>query len=581
MARSPYFYGGGTAPARIKPKQKKTKTTAAGRGTVKTGGLGTSAAQQMVNAALAPLLASIKQQETTAGLSNLRQQDALSGFTKEILSYLKGAPAAIQSDYQGAVDSTRNLARASADQLLKSNPNSLNQADLAAIGAPQAQRDALAAQNQNIFGGGSSVLFKTAGAIPATQFAEDKASAAAFANSLPSIQGLASTQAFQKLLGTQAEGMAKLQAARAEVEAKRPGLLADANAAIAKQRNDDRNYDLRAKSAGLASDRYALSVEKFNSDLKYKTAGLSLAERRVAVSEHNSQISEYFQGIAAERGAAGFYRDKSGTLIPKGYRKTAKGALVPVPSGGAATATVPSVPTVVKDAGMGALESVTDKVWASAWKTARANSDTEEEATAKTQATYDSRLSLSFRSATTKVVQAIAPQLKSLGYSNSQIKVVAHSIVSSRINPPKGYRAPQAPKNVSVNLSYGGGGGVPLVKLLQQAGFSGEGLRIAYGIVLRESGGRPEAFNGNTGTGDRSWGLFQINTLGSMKSRVKQFGLKSEKDLLDPLANAKAAYRMSGGGKDFGAWGIGPNAYRSGAGMDTIARGYNSFPGSV
>ncbi len=136
-------------------------------------------------------------------------------------------------------------------------------------------------------------------------------------------------------------------------------------------------------------------------------------------------------------------------------------------------------------------------------------------------------------------------------------------------------------KNASLTTTYSGGGGTGLVGLLQQAGFTGEGLRIAYGIVMRESHGNPQAFNGNTQTGDRSWGLFQINTLGTMKSRVKKFGLQSEQQLLDPLANAKAAYQMSSGGTDFGAWGIGPNAYRTGAGMDTIRQYYDAFPGAV
>ena len=121
-----------------------------------------------------------------------------------------------------------------------------------------------------------------------------------------------------------------------------------------------------------------------------------------------------------------------------------------------------------------------------------------------------------------------------------------------------------------------------LMSTLQEAGFRGPGLASAWAIVMRESGGNPQAFNGNTSTGDRSWGLFQINTLGSLKGRVKAFGLKSEQDLLDPVANAKAAFVMSKGGKDFGAWAIGPNAYK-GAPSDAKAK-YESwlakFPGA-
>ena len=98
---------------------------------------------------------------------------------------------------------------------------------------------------------------------------------------------------------------------------------------------------------------------------------------------------------------------------------------------------------------------------------------------------------------------------------------------------------------------------------------------------MRESGGRPDAFNPNRATGDESYGLFQVNMLGDLgPARRKQFGLRSNQDLLDAATNASVAYRMSKGGKDFGAWGLGPNAYRTGAGFDTIKKYYDSFPGA-
>jgi hypothetical protein len=119
-----------------------------------------------------------------------------------------------------------------------------------------------------------------------------------------------------------------------------------------------------------------------------------------------------------------------------------------------------------------------------------------------------------------------------------------------------------------------------LVSVLQRAGFRGSALKTAFGIAMRESGGRDDAYNGNTGTGDQSYGLFQINMLGQMgPARRQQFGLARNEDLFDPVRNAKAAFRMSNGGRDFGAWGIGPNAYRSGAGYDTIAEHVARFPG--
>jgi hypothetical protein len=82
---------------------------------------------------------------------------------------------------------------------------------------------------------------------------------------------------------------------------------------------------------------------------------------------------------------------------------------------------------------------------------------------------------------------------------------------------------------------------------------------------MKESTGRPKSHNGNSNTGDNSYGLFQINMIGSLgEDRRNRFDLEQNSDLWNPVRNAEIAYHMSGGGKDFGAWGIGPNAYNGG-----------------
>lgn len=101
--------------------------------------------------------------------------------------------------------------------------------------------------------------------------------------------------------------------------------------------------------------------------------------------------------------------------------------------------------------------------------------------------------------------------------------------------------------------------------LLAHVGFEGESLRMAWAIVMRESRGRPVAHNGNSNTGDNSYGLFQINMIGNLgKDRMERYNLSSYEDLFDPLVNAGIAYKMSSKGTDFGAWGVGPNAYNGG-----------------
>lgn len=99
------------------------------------------------------------------------------------------------------------------------------------------------------------------------------------------------------------------------------------------------------------------------------------------------------------------------------------------------------------------------------------------------------------------------------------------------------------------------------------AGFSGSNLAKAVAIALAESSGNPNAHNAVPP--DNSYGLWQINMLGSMgPARRKQFGLKSNNDLFNPTTNAKAAYAIAGGGKNFGPW----STYTSGAYLRYMSR---------
>lgn len=90
-----------------------------------------------------------------------------------------------------------------------------------------------------------------------------------------------------------------------------------------------------------------------------------------------------------------------------------------------------------------------------------------------------------------------------------------------------------------------------LDSILRQAGFSGNGLKMAKAIVFYESTNRPMALNKSS----NCYGLFQINMTGSMgPDRRKKYGLKSNEDLYNPLINAQIAYQMSSGGKNWSAW---------------------------
>ncbi len=123
--------------------------------------------------------------------------------------------------------------------------------------------------------------------------------------------------------------------------------------------------------------------------------------------------------------------------------------------------------------------------------------------------------------------------------------------------------------------------GVQLSELLSAVGFKGQAHKIAWGIAMRESNARPMALNNNAKTGDSSYGIFQINMIGDLGvDRRAKFGLESNAQLNNPVVNAQVAYHMSAGGTDFGAWGIGPNAYKPGAGISTL-RSLDDYPGYI
>lgn len=94
-----------------------------------------------------------------------------------------------------------------------------------------------------------------------------------------------------------------------------------------------------------------------------------------------------------------------------------------------------------------------------------------------------------------------------------------------------------------------------LKELLYLVGFRGNDLKEAWAVAKKESNGQPIRFNGNTNTGDSSYGMFQINMIGMLgPDRRDKFDLDSNSDLLNPVVNAQIAFHMSNGGKDWSAW---------------------------
>ena len=118
-----------------------------------------------------------------------------------------------------------------------------------------------------------------------------------------------------------------------------------------------------------------------------------------------------------------------------------------------------------------------------------------------------------------------------------------------------------------------------LADMLELVGFKGYSLKLAWAVVMRESRGNSTSHNKTSSTGDNSYGLFQINMLGSLgEDRREKFGIKSNAELLDPVTNAQAAFYMTGRGKDFGSWGLGPNAYDGTSSESAVTDWLDKFP---
>lgn len=90
-----------------------------------------------------------------------------------------------------------------------------------------------------------------------------------------------------------------------------------------------------------------------------------------------------------------------------------------------------------------------------------------------------------------------------------------------------------------------------LISILKKAGFTGNGLRMAWAIAFHESTNRPFALN----KASNCYGLFQINMNGAMgPDRRAKYELDADTDLFDPYVNAAIAFDMSNGGTRWTAW---------------------------
>lgn len=92
-----------------------------------------------------------------------------------------------------------------------------------------------------------------------------------------------------------------------------------------------------------------------------------------------------------------------------------------------------------------------------------------------------------------------------------------------------------------------------ITQYVNNVGITGNAARIATAIALAESGGNTTSHN--PVPPDNSYGLWQINMLGSMgPARRKEFSISKNEDLYDPAINAAAMQKISSGGTNWKPW---------------------------
>lgn len=148
---------------------------------------------------------------------------------------------------------------------------------------------------------------------------------------------------------------------------------------------------------------------------------------------------------------------------------------------------------------------------------------------------------------------------RKIGYSKSR----SDGIVDARSAKRLGLRwivnsAPTPSTTLAVATLPTGTNGAALTaqqlkSVLQTAGFGEPSIRTAYGIAMRESRAYPRVVSPKNSNGTQDHGLFQINDVHRASTDFTQ--------IYDPVFNAQVAYRLSNGGSNFGAWGIGTSGW--------------------
>mgnify|MGYP001014807021 CR=1 FL=1 len=126
--------------------------------------------------------------------------------------------------------------------------------------------------------------------------------------------------------------------------------------------------------------------------------------------------------------------------------------------------------------------------------------------------------------------------------TNTNTQTVPPASTNTQTPPPASATTPNP------NIASSGN---RLIDWLREAGFKGEGLRIAWAIAMRESNGIPEIGKGHKYFNGYDWGLFQLN-----KPTFGKRAWWDDAKMVDAIYNAKIVYDLSKGGTFWVPWGL-------------------------
>ena len=180
-------------------------------------------------AAAAALLSQPVQQQIAAGKIGANNIVQFNRGQQQLLSQL---PSQIADIYKSGIATDTQLAQSTANALQAANPNAANQAALTALGAPAAQQQVVAEENQAGYGGGGSVL-QGFGNLGAQTLNQQMLASQAYAKQIPALVSIQGQQALSNYEAQQSAAIAKVLAQQPGLVAKLFSTISSSNTAAA------------------------------------------------------------------------------------------------------------------------------------------------------------------------------------------------------------------------------------------------------------------------------------------------------------------------------------------------------------